>query len=323
MKPNSITKNNYLKFLFIPCSVGLLLLLTSQSFGQGHPGSGRPQDAPDSPWASFVRGGYVYQFESDIEDNNGGFAAHRLFIQPGVTYAPDRTKSFTLAVGFGLDDYDFSGDTGFGAQRPWDDIYSLRFSTPIRYARGQNWSFFVVPTLRFTGESGVDIGDSLTGGIFAGFAYRFSDRLSIGPGLGVISQLEDDASVFPVLLINWKITDTISLETGRGLGATLGPGIALHWQVSEQWRVSLGGRYEKLRFRLEDTALAPNGIGQDESFPIYLGATYSFSPSVRLSLIGGYETSGELQLEDQNGNVLENHDYEGVPFIGFSFSYRF
>jgi len=323
MHINSTHRNNFVKLNLIVFFMILFLFPVYQCFGQGHHGRSGPPATPASKWSTFIRGGYVYQFDTDMDNSEGSFTTHRLFIQPGITYAPDYTRSFSLAFGYGYDGYDFIGQNGFSGLQPWDDIHTLRLSAPIRVNKGQNWSFFVVPTLRITGEKGADISDSLTGGGFAGFAYRFNERLSIGPGIGVITQIEDDASIFPVLVINWKITDTISLETGRGLGATLGPGISLIWQISEKYHFTLGGRYEKLRFRLDDSSETENGVGQDKSFPIFAGITHNFSPKARISLIGGIETAGELQLEDQDGNVLEQEDYETAPFLGLSFSYRF
>jgi hypothetical protein len=306
----------------ILCFMILPFLLADLSFSQGLPGKNAPQEKPDTKWSTFIRGGYVYQFDTDMDNSNGSFTTDRFFVQPGITYSPDYTRSYSLAFGYGYDGYDFTGENGFGALRPWDDIHSFRLSAPIRFTKGQSWSFFIVPTIRVTGESGADLNDSLTGGGFAGFAYKFNEHLTIGPGIGIVTQIEDDTSIFPVLIINWKITDTLSLETGRGLGATLGPGITLNWQMTEQWHLALGGRYEKLRFRLDDKAETPNGIGQDTSFPVFGGVTYNINSSARVSLIGGFETSGELQLEDHDGNVLKQQDYESAAFLGFSFYFR-
>jgi len=314
----------FIRTFFTACFIFFYILWADQSFGQNHRSKNNPEASkPESKWFSLIRGGYVYQLDSDLDNSNGSFTADRFFIQPEIRYSPERTTSYSFSFGYGYDAYNFEGDKGFGALHPWSDIHSFRLSAPIRFTKGSDWSFFIAPTLRITGESGVDLNDSLTGGVFAGFAYRINERLTIGPGVGLISQIEDDASIFPVLIINWKITDSLSLETGRGLGATLGPGISIKWQMSENWALTLGGRYEKLRFRLGDRAETPNGIGQDASFPIFGGVTYNITPSVRLSLICGIETSGELQLEDQDGNVLEEQDYESAAFGGFSFYFHF
>lgn len=298
-------------------------LFAELSFGQEHLRKNISKEKPDTKWSIFIRGGYVYQFDTDIDNSNGSFTTDRFFVQPGIMYSPDYKRSYSVAFGYGYNGYNFSGEKGFSSLHPWSDIHTFRLSAPIRFTKGQNWSFFIAPTIRITGESGADLKDSLSGGVFAGFAYRINERLTLGPGVGLISQIEDDASIFPVLIINWKITDVLSLETGRGVGATLGPGISIKWQMSEQWNLTLGGRYEKLRFRLDDSAETPNGIGQDESFPIFGGITYNINSSASLSLIGGFETSGELQLEDKDGNVLEEQDYESAAFGGFSFYYRF
>ena len=187
----------------------------------------------------------------------------------------------------------------------------------------EQWTLFAIPTLRFYGESGADSGDSATGGALAGVSYRVNDRLTIGPGLGVLSQIEDSVSIFPILIVDWKITDRISLETGRGLGATQGPGLNLNYRLSDTWSFGLGGRYESLRFRLDDRGSAPDGVGEDRSVPVYLSATYSRGRDLQISAIGGVELNGELRLEDSQGRRLARDNYESAPFLGATFNVRF
>ena len=273
-------------------------------------------------WSVFTRGGYVHQMDTDI-DNGGSFSVNRFFVQGGPSYVSDKGTSISLAVGYGLDGYNFSGNTGFGGRNPWEDIHSLRFSIPLRWKINEQWAGFVSPTIRFAGEKEADFDNALTGGGFAGFSYRYSDSLTIGPGIGVLTQLEDSTRVIPILIINWKITDTLSLNTGRGIGATLGPGLTFDWRPSRVWSFSIGGRYERLRFRLDEEGTVPNGIGDDLSFPIFGGIAYSFTPMIRIGVLGGVEVGGELRLEDENGNTIikENHDPAG--FLGITFSARF
>jgi hypothetical protein len=264
----------------------------------------------------------VHQFDTDIDDG-GSFNAERLFIQGGVTHAPDYRRSVSFALGYGLDGYDFSGDTGFAALRPWENINAYRVSMPVRWGFDKAWTVFAIPTLRFVAESGAELEDAMQGGGFAGISYRFGDRLTIGPGIGVMSEIEDSATVFPVLIIKWKMTDRLSLETGRGLGATLGPGLVLGWKVSDKWNLSIGGRYEKLRFRLDDKGIAPNGIGQDRTFPVFGGIGYSFSRRAQMSLLGGVELGGELKLENENGGPIAEENYGAGGFAGVAFNLLF
>ena len=273
-------------------------------------------------WSTFLRGGYVHQFDGDL-DEGGSFNTDSFFLQGGVSHATEYGRSISLALGYGFDGYDFSGDSGFAGLRPWYNIHSFRFSVPVRLKYGNNWSVFVMPTIRTTVESGADFDDAITGGGFAGFSYRFSDRLTIGPGIGAVTQIEDSTSVFPVLILNWKMTDRLSLETGRGLGATQGPGMTLKWKATNSLNLSIGGRYERLRFRLDKSGVAPKGIGDDRSFPIFGAVSYQFSRKIQGSLLVGVKFGGELRLEDEKGNELSESDYASTGFLGFSFNFLF
>ncbi len=270
----------------------------------------------------FARGGYVREFNADL-DGGGGFDANRFFAQVGPTWTSSGGTTVSLAFGYGVDDYAFSRGVTIAGRRPWDEIRTARLSVPVRWTMNQSWSGFLVPTLRSTREAGAGSGDSLTGGGFVGVAYRFGPRLTLGPGLGLLTRLEDDADVFPVLLVNWKITQRLSLETGRGLGATLGPGLQLRFEATPRWNLSAGARFERLRFRLDGDGPTPGGVGEDRSLPLFAGATYSWTPSLQLSVLGGASVNGKLRLEDRTGERLAQEEYDAAPFLGVTFNARF
>ena len=299
-------------FCFLVFSAGSAL--AQQQKNQGPSG-------PPGGWSSFARGGAVYQFDTDL-DEGGSYDVKRATIEAGRGYAWGPRTSLSLALGYRYDGYSFSRGSGIAAAAPWEDVHSLSLGAPMRRGIGENWSAFLLPSVQSSGESGSDFGDTITGGVLTGFAYRFGERLTIGPGVGVVSELEDSASIFPVLIVDWKITDTLSLETGRGLGASMGPGLTLNYQANDQWSFSVGGRYEKVRFRLDDEGIAPGGIGEDSSFPLFAGFTYSYSPEIKLSLVGGVEFGTELVLEDSDGNRIMKESSDPGGFLGFTFSFR-
>lgn len=305
-------------------AVALLLVVTGWAgLGSAREIEKKPGGSqPPTGWSAAVQGGAFHQFDADLDDG-GSFSVNRLFVQGGPGYTIGDGRQVSFSVGYGFDGYDFSGHHGLAALKPWGDVHSLRFSIPLRWRFDNKWSAFVGPTLRFTAESGADFNDAVSGGGFAGVAYRVNDRLTIGPGIGILTQLEDSTRVIPVLIIDWKITDTLSLNTGRGVGATLGPGLALNWKPTSQWDLTAGGRMESLRFRLDDDGEVPGGIGDDRAFPIYLGAVYSITPLIQAGLFGGVEVGGKLRLEDENGRKITEQDHDTTGFLGVTFSARF
>ena len=128
----------------------------------------------------------------------------------------------------------------------------------------------------------------------------------------------------PVLIIDWQIAEKWNFSTGRGLGATLGPGLVLAYQPFDHWRFGIGARFERFRFRLDDNhTVAPGGVGEDRNQPMFLTAEYSPNPGISLSVIGGAQTGGELTIDDRNGNPLAESDYDTGGFAGFTFRFRF
>lgn len=279
---------------------------------------------PQKGWSTMARGGAVYQFDTDM-DKGGSFDASRFNIEIGRGYTWDPQTALGLSFSYSYDGYSFSGGQGldFAARNPWENINTFSLSAPMRRAINKEWTGFFIPSVRSTGESGADFNDTITGGVLAGVSYRFGERLTIGPGIGVFSQLEDSATVIPILLIDWKITETLSLETGRGLAATLGPGLTLKYQPSSIWTFMVGGRMEELRFRLDKDGIDQGGIGEDSSYPVFMACTYNVSPKVSTSLVGGVEFGGEMRLEDQNGNLIVKESYDPGVYLGLTFNASF
>lgn len=278
--------------------------------------------AAESPWSFSLRGGFIHHFETDL-DKQGDFSINRFFIQGGPVYAPDHRRSVALTAGYIFDEYDFSDGLLIPGQAPWEDIHTVRLGAPVRWDMENNWTLFALPSLTWSAEGGADRADALTGGAFAGAAYRFSDRLTVGPGVGMMSQLEESASVYPLLLLEWKMTDRLTLATGKSSAAMQGPGLTLEWRATERWHLLFGGRYEQMRFRLDERGAVPGGVGEKTSFPLFIGATCEISPKVRADIVGGVALGGELSLEDRDGRLMAKEDFEPAVFLGAALAGRF
>ncbi|MEA3641983.1 MAG: hypothetical protein VBE63_18885 [Lamprobacter sp.] len=301
----------WLRFLFSSLLVGLLLA-SSPLFAQ---------PSADA-WRLRLDTGALHRWQTDINDG-GEVELDAWAIRLGADQAVAPDLRLGLSASYGERQYRFEGETGFGALSPWSRVRELRLSGLISWKADERWNLFAVPSIRWTAEEGADLSDGQTGGLIAAASYRVSDRLSIGPGFGIFSGLEDDVDWFPILAIDWRLTDSLALRTGSGFAATEGPGLVLAWQASERWSLSLGARYEKARFRLDDKGVAAAGVGQETAVPVYLGATRSFGSHLSLSLVAGIEFDGELRLEDANGGLIEKSRFDPAPFGGATLDLRF
>ena len=281
----------------------------------------RPQHG-DSPWTWTLNAGAVYQSSTSL-DTGGDMSAGRAFVSGGVGRVFAGRWRVGASLGYGEDHYDFSGYSGFGGLDPWDRIREFRIGVPLQYFVNEHWTVYAIPSLRFNAESGASLSDGRNGGLLAGASYKISGTLSIGPGIGVFSEIEDSPSFFPILVIDWKITDTLSLETGGGFAASRGPGLQLKWRYSPRWQFALGGRYEKTRFRLDDNGPAPDGVGQDKAFPLFALVEFAVSSDTTLSLIGGAELGARLRLENESGDLISNSDMSTAPFFGATLKVKF
>ncbi|MBT8330067.1 MAG: outer membrane beta-barrel protein, partial [Desulfofustis sp.] len=108
--------------------------------GQSKPESPPPMQGP-AGWSYFTRGGAVYQFDADIEDD-ATFNVTRFNLEVGAGYRWNRQDSVGLALGYTYNGYSFSSskEPGPFADKPWDDIHSLSIGVPMRFGLNSDWS---------------------------------------------------------------------------------------------------------------------------------------------------------------------------------------
>jgi hypothetical protein len=281
------------------------------------------QDGQGGQTVFNVTGGAMHQSETDLSDSDGAFAVDRWFFGLGLDYGWSQRDSIGFSVGAGKSIYEFNDLTGFGGGDPWGTVEDSRISVTWRFGFGETGTVILIPTARFNGEKDASTGDSSTYGLFAAATWRISEDLTIGPGVGVFSRLEDGSRVFPILAIDWNITERFSLSTGRGLAASQGPGLTLGYQLNEDWSLGLAARYEDVEFRLDDKGAAPGGVGRDQSIPLVFMGTLEPNKKLRFSVFAGIELNGTLKLKNSMGDAIEESDYDPAPIFGASFDVRF
>jgi hypothetical protein len=272
---------------------------------------------PPSGWSPFLRGGSVYHFNTGL-DGGGEVALHRYYAEAGMGYLFRRDRLVSFSAGYGQEDYHFSGIT-----EPWNNIDSIRVGVFSRWTFHDKQSAFAAGSVRAYGARDARLSDAITAAVFGGASYRFSDRLALGPGLGVVGQLEDNPRYFPIVVVDWDITERLNLATGGGLAATAGPGLALSYRVSRHWQAGLVGRYERKRFRLSGRGMAPQGVGEDRNVSVAGSVSYVLYPGTQVSALMGVNLDGRIRVEDARGDTFYRKEYDSSVFSGLTFRARF
>jgi hypothetical protein len=298
------------------------VLAQAETEGDAAPAAEIPAGPPSDAVRLSLDISGAYQFDTDIDDG-GEFSVIRAGVAPGLSFQLSERHTLALRLGYAYDGYDFSGRTGFGGLDPWSSVHTLSFAAQLRWRVDDEWTVFGGPLLRVSGESDADVDDAFAGGGLAGFTYKFSDTLTLGPGVIVISEIEDGTDVFPILFVNWQLSDRLALRTRGGEGAVRGGGVELAWRLDDAWEAGVAASFGRRRFRLDDDGPAPDGVGQDRSFALLGALRWEPSRDVRLALTAGVTLDGELRLENERGDRLAGEDYHPAPFVGVSMTLRF
>jgi hypothetical protein len=268
-------------------------------------------------------GGIALQSSADLKDGEGGFSVNRWFVSMGLNYAWNPRNSIGISAGGGNSNYDFDDLATIDGNVPWESIEDSRISITGRFGFGDTGSIILIPTARYNGETDSKTSDGRTYGLYAAAAWRVSETLTVGPGIGVFSRLEDSARIFPILVIDWDISERWNLSTGRGLAASQGPGLTLSYSIARSWSLGLTGRYEIIEFRLDENGPTPGGVGRDESIPMVVSAIWKPNPSVKLAVFAGMELNGTLKLKNALGELVDESSYDPALLFGASFGFHF
>ncbi len=280
------------------------------------------QQPDDAPLQWRVRGGVVHQFDSDI-DSGGEFNVTRAGFDAQALYDFNTDLTLDAEIGYEFNSYDFSGSTGFGALNPWDDVHTVRIRTLLRWRMNEEWSFVGGPIFEFAAEDGADLGDGFNVGGVVSAAYRVNDDLTLGGGVLLVSEIEDDVAVFPVIIVNWRISDQWRVRNSLAPFGGYGGGLEAVWTLSENWDLAFGTQFQWRQFKLDDTGTAPNGVGEEFSIPLYVNARWNATPNVSISAAIGISVGGEVEIQTSSGSTISNEDYDPTAIIALSASITF
>jgi len=262
----------------------------------------------DAPTLFKLSAGYGHLFKTDV-DGGGNFSrdGFRFLFNGKINFSSD----FKLVniISYDFHHYDFSSSSRF----QWNDIHFANYVPLFTWKVNQQWSILAAPIVRLNMAGDAKFKDGVTGGGAVGFNYISSPTLSLGLLIGVLDQIEDDALIAPIPVINWKFAEDWMLRTGiSNLGSQNGLGAEISWQWTPNLQVAGGAQFQRRRFRLNTN----DQVGQETRIPIYGKLSLAMKPQAKLELFAGVAAGGELRLETKTGKKIREKDYDATGMVG-------
>jgi opacity protein-like surface antigen len=266
-----------------------------------------------------IQGSWVWQLKADLHDTtNGRFSHDRGYFSARARIALSDDLDLLLGGRYQRDNFSFEG-----IPSPWTNVNTNSFNAGLKYKLTPQWQIFGGGQARWAAEEGASLGDGFEGGGAIGAAYAFSRDLVIGGGVGVRSQIEDDLLIYPIIVLDWKIIDRLSLSTRLTTGWSGQSGVELVYEVQPTIDVGMSLTFDYQRFRLSDDALTPGGVGVTEALPLTVFIAIDVRPNISLTAFVGATVYGRLKTTDSVGNDVWARNQDPAPVLGFQGAIRF
>ena len=281
-------------------------------------------NADNSHSISFsAHAGGTFFSKSDFDNSIGefGYSAYELGVSASRKVGD--AGRFTLGFDAGFINYDIvpsatsvAGDAAdIGAE--FDNVTTLSLIGMYSDKFDDETSWFIGAGVLSAMESDADFGDSIDWLLTGGVTHKFNDKLELGIGVLVKTQLDDDVLIVPIPQIKYTINDQWSIESERA-------GLKVNYKASDSINYGIMGEYNSTTFRLDDShAFASEGVATHRSFPLSFYVDYKPNKAVVVNARVGVELGGELEILDTNGNDVTSQDIDAGIFGAVGVSFRF
>lgn len=278
--------------------------------------AGQPLDDPLATVSFSLETRGSFAAETDL-DGGGTVSVARVGPTLGARFNDGGDWFVDVNFGAEFSFYDFNGATGIVAGGdPAGDF--AEYTVGARYTAQANddWWWFVGGHASWAGEDSENLGDGFTGGGTAGVTYAVNNNLTIGLGLAVRSRIEDDAIVYPLPIINWRIDDRWTLATADN-------GLRLSCAAWDEFTLFAAAGWEAREFRLSDTGPIPGGVMRDDRIPVVAGAIWQPSEHFELEATVGVAAWSQYEFLTATGTSLAEPDGDAALMAGLSARIRF
>lgn len=262
----------------------------------------------------------TFTFRADMDDDAGEVSIFRTDFSADFSGPVGDKLRLSIGLNGGWANYDFEDfNAGGFTDAPLDDAYEAGLSLLGIYTLDEQWFLVGRGSVASGWADDADVGDGVFGSAAAGLGYTFSDSFRLALGGGIITRLEDDIGFLPLFILDWRISETVRLQTS-------GVGMKLSAELNDQWSVYLRGGGQFHQYRLDDDAeRADGGRGgaiNDTRVPVGVGFDWRPAEGLTVSFEGGAIVWQEFELRDDD-RKLEEIETDPAGYIGARLSYRF
>ena len=283
--------------------------------------AGHGQASEASLWQTSVSATPVYQGSADI-DHGGDFSRSGIILRGGASRDFGGGSRAGITLNYDYMDYSFSNASAFGTVAPWGVVQRYGIAAPLSYGLGDGWSLGFAPSVDWYRENGANTGDSLIWGATASGVKRFEGGNMVGIGVAAFYRFEE-TSVFPFLVVNWRLGERWRLSNPLVTGPTGPAGLELDYDFGSGWSAGVGAAYRSLRFRLSDNGPDSNGIGEERGIPVFVRVSRNLGSTMALHFYGGIVAGGKLRVENSSGDLVQEENFDPAPLLGLTFTGRF
>ena len=261
------------------------------------------------------------QFNTGL-DGGGSFDWYEVGGRVGALRQLTPTVSAGMSLDYSYQKWNWSNPAALGGVKPWAGINTTEIGLNLTYAPTPDLRFSVIPTIEWASESGVGTAGSAIYGGLASVTKTFSPGLTLGLGAGVFREF-DKTSALPFLVVNWKITDRLTLRNPLPAGPAGGAGLELEYAATDRWTLGVGGAWRKYRFRLNDSGPFAGGVGQNKMIPVFAWASYAFSRTSAMDIYAFANFAGNVQAQSADKSTTLNTGYKTGVGLAVNFTHRF
>lgn len=282
--------------------------------------------------------GFLNQFEADMDDEGqfdviGGFARGQFAV-----HLTDDFYVRMLGSYYGVS-YEFSERPTIQDSRfkPWNTIHVARITPLFGFGITDDIDLLVGPVLEASIENGADFANGFKPGGMIAAEWRVNPNLKVGLGIVGVSEIEEDFYLQPVLILDWKPLDRLTLRASSM--TTRGGEFEIEYAITDEFQIASSVSYRRERFRLKEHVLSTTppppvvrtgskGVGEDRAVIPALRVSYSPKAqfvtdtvgALRIDLEAGVALAGDLTIESRTGDSIETNGYDPAPILSFKVS---